>query len=348
MLERAKQRSWPWALAALLALTACRIDDARAPFLDSRIPPGLEQRFYPPEGWTWGLVKVGSAPAARYGVSAPPRRPRADILILAGHDEPAEEWYETARQLNAIGYVVWVLEPVGQGGSGRYGLPRDVRHAPSLEPDSIAAKAMAAQIIARRPLIVLASQSSTPTALQAMASGLDADGLILSSPQVQSRPPSEHSQAELLRNLGLGGLRAPGSVGWRRDEPDDRSLGLTHDAKRGRLRLAWQIANPDLRMGGPSLAWDLAFAEAGSKALGPAAARIAIPTMVLAPDQCLEGARQLCRHLNHCSLQPFGPAGSELHLEVDEVRNAWLAAVEAFIEPNIARFSPPPLGAGGT
>ena len=43
-----------------LLLSACRIDDAREPFTDSQIPPGLEERFYPPEGWTWGLVKAGA------------------------------------------------------------------------------------------------------------------------------------------------------------------------------------------------------------------------------------------------------------------------------------------------
>ena len=330
-----------------LLLAGCRIDDARAPFTDSQIPPGLEQRFYPPEGWAWGLVKPTDAPAARYGVCAPPRRPRADILILAGYEGPAEAWFETARALTAEGYVVWVLEPVGAGGSGRYGLPRDLRHAPSLDPDVQAAKTLAEQVIGRRPLIVLASQSAAPTALSAIASGLKADGLILSSPQLQADAESDPSQADLMRTVGLGGVRAPGGEGWRRDGPDDRTLGITHDAKRGQVRLLWQTANPDLRLGGPSLVWNTAFASAETRAQALEPGRLAVPTLVLTNDQRLKPARQLCGRLNHCTLQPFGPAGSALHLEVDEVRGAWLSAITAFIEPNIARFSPPPLAASG-
>jgi lysophospholipase len=332
---------------AVLLLTGCRVEDARAPFTDSRIPPGLEQRFYPPDGWAWGLIKVGKAPAARYGVCAPPMRPRADVLILTGHGEPAEEWFETARALGASGYVVWVLEPIGEGGSARWALPRDLRHASSLEPDAAAAKAMGQKIVGRRPLIVLASQTSAPTALAALASGLQADGLILSSPTLAPAAPPPSPRDSLMLNLGLGGFRAPGAAGWKRDGPDDRALGLTHDIARGRVRLAWQMANPDLRMGGPSLSWQSAFAAAASQAQAPGAVRLTVPTLVLAPTAVMDDGRRICLRLNQCSLQPFGPAGGALHLEVDEVRKAWLGAVQAFIEPNIARFSPPPVGASG-
>lgn len=269
------------------------------------------------------------------------------MLILTGYEEPAEAWFETARALNADGYVVWVLEPVGAGGSGRYGLPRDLRHAPTLEPDVSTAKALAAQVIGRRPLIVLASQSAAPTALAALASGVKADGLILSSPQLTPDAEPDPSRAALMRNFGLGGVRAPGGAGWRREGPDDRALGLTHDAVRGRVRLLWQTANPDLRMGGPSFAWNAAFAQAEAQAMGPTAGHVVAPALILSSDRSLTPARQLCQRLNHCVLQPFGPAGSALNLEVDEVRSAWLSAVVAFIEPNIAGFSPPPLGASG-
>src|SRR6185295_10275580 len=123
-----------------------------------------------------------------------------------------------------------------------------------------------------------------------------------------------------MLNLGLGGSRAPGSTGWRRDGPDDRSLGLTHDSARGKVRLAWQIANPDLRIGGPSISWQAAFAAAASQVQAPGAARLSTPTLVLAPDGTLADGRLLCKRLNQCSVQPFGPAGGALHLEVDEVR----------------------------
>jgi lysophospholipase len=330
---------------ALAGLAACHASDPRAPFTDSRIPPGIRTRFYPPRGWAWGLVKVGDAPAARYGVSSPPHRPRADVLILAGYAEPAEEWFETASDLNARGYVVWVLEPVGQGGSGRYVLPRDVGYAPAVKPDADAALAMAERFIRRRPLILMASRTSAPAALRALRGGLQVDGVILSSPTLQPDASTSLATAALMRRLRLGWLPAGPPAGWRRDGPDDRTLGLTHDAERARLRLAWQTANPDLRMGGPSWTWAAVFARAASVATTAPTDRITAPVLVLQPSRRPDPAAALCKRIRRCTLQPFGPAGEALHLEVDEVRGAWLSAVVAFIEQDITRFSPPPLGA---
>ncbi len=330
------------ALLALIALTGCGGPDPRAPFTDSRIPTGLQQRFYPPDGWAWGLVQVGNRPAARYGVSSPPARPRADIMILAAYDEPAEAWFETARELNTHGYVVWVLEPIGQGGSGRYHMPRDLGDAPSLTPDSDAVRALADRVVRRRPLIVLASRTSAPAALKAVRTGLLSDGLILSAPTLTADPSAPLSQARMMRRLAMGGRRAPGGAGWAREGPDDRALGLTHDAVRGRVRLAWQMANPDLRMGGPSWSWRAAFAEAVQELDGAKLPKAAPAVLVLQPSKGLKPAQALCRRLSRCLIQPFGPAGDSLELETDEPRKAWLQAVTAFVEANIARFSPPP------
>jgi lysophospholipase len=329
---------------ALALLSACNGQDPRAPFTDSRIPAGLRTRFYPPQGWAWGLVKVGDAPPARYGVSAPPRRPRADIVILAGYAEPAEEWFETASDLNARGYVVWVLEPVGQGGSGRYMLPRDLGYAPGIKPDADAAQALADRFVRRRPLILLSSRTSAPAALRALRTGLSADGVILSAPALESQDGAQDTAA-LMRRVRLGWLPASRTLGWRRDGPDDKALGLTHDAERGKVRQAWQIANPDLRMGGPSWTWKAMYARAASVAGAASTERITAPVLILEPSRQGDPAAALCKRLRACTLQPFGPAGEALHLEVDEVRKAWLEAVVAFTEADIARFSPPPLGA---
>ena len=336
--------AWPVLFAALLALASCGGPDLRAPFTDSRIPPGLRSRFYPPQGWAWGLIKIGDAPAARYGVSAPPHQPRADVVILTAYGEPAEEWFETASDLNDRGYVVWVLEPAGQGGSGRYRLPRDLGYATGVRPDAEAARALAARFVRRRPLILLASRTGAPAALKALRTGLVADGAILSAPTLEFDTAAQ-GHATLMRRLRLGWLPIDGAAGWRRDGPDDRALGLTHDAERGRLRLAWQTANPDLRMGGPSWTWTAMYDRAANVAATAPADRVAAPVLILQPSRQSGAASALCRRLKACTLQPFGPAGESLHLEVDEVRRAWLTAVVAFIEADIARFSPPPAGA---
>jgi len=44
---------------ALALLAACGAHDPRAAFVDAQPPPALAERFYPPEGWAWGLISVG-------------------------------------------------------------------------------------------------------------------------------------------------------------------------------------------------------------------------------------------------------------------------------------------------
>ena len=336
---RAAQLSALGALAAV-ALSGCGQGDPREPFTDSRIPPGLESRFYPPDGWTWGLVRTGDAPAARYGVSAPAGTPAGDVLILTAYGEPAEIWFETVRELNARGLVVWVLEPVGQGGSGRYGRVRDLGHADNFEPDVQGLRTMADKVVRRRPLILMASGTSAPAAAQALARGLRADAAILSSPRLAPPPPSVLAQAATMQRIGLAWLRADLHGGWSRKGPDDLALGLTHDAARGKLRLAWQTANPDLRMGSPSWAWTLAFAQA-AQAADVAAPRVGVPVLVLKPDHDPAAADGVCRRMPHCTVQTLAGTGQALELETDAVRRPWLSAVQAFVARTIGDFPPP-------
>lgn len=88
--------------------------DSRDAFADSRPPPDFAERFYPPDNWAWGELQPDGGQTQRYGVSAPQVVSRADVLILPDYGESAETWFETARDLNAAGYTVWVLEESGK------------------------------------------------------------------------------------------------------------------------------------------------------------------------------------------------------------------------------------------
>ncbi|MBU4436052.1 MAG: alpha/beta hydrolase, partial [Alphaproteobacteria bacterium] len=142
----------------LASLAGCGDGGSRAPFAESRIPPSIAPRFYAPDNWAWGYVRVGAGRIQRYGVSAPPVAPRAIVLILTGYAEPAEKWFETARRLNTDGYTVWVLERQGQGGSERATPWRDLGHADSFEPDVAAVRALINVVVRPKgdaPLVVL-------------------------------------------------------------------------------------------------------------------------------------------------------------------------------------------------
>ena len=314
----------------------CDQTDPRAPVASTRIPPGLQSRFYPPDGWTWALIEPGAGvPPARYGVSAPPGVVLADVLILPSYGEPAEMWFETARDLNARGDAVWILEPVGQGGSGRYSRLRDLGYAETLAPDVAATRIAAEKVIHRRPLIILASGTSAPAAIQALAGGAAADGLILNSPRLTPDGPQALGKARQMQQRRLGWLRADLHGGWSPYQ-DDEVQGLTHDAARGQVRLAWQNANPSLRMGAPSWTWINAFA-ADVQADGPAEPHVSQPVLVLQSASAAAGG---CQALAHCTVQTIPRAGQALELEAAPARAPWLKAIGEFTDHAIAAFSP--------
>lgn len=320
----------------LLALGACKgPDDPRAPFTDSRIPPGLETRFYPPQGWAWGLIRVGKAPPLRYGVAAPPTTPRGQVIILPGLGETAEAWFGVVRDLNARGYVVWVLEGSGQGGSGRYRLPRDIIDAPSLDPDVVAVTVVAARLAPRGPRYLIASNTSAAVAARAAALGLSLDGLILFGPDFRSpverarqTNPAFLSKERWLRRLGLGRLPEPGGGGW---VANDRFMDIPELGQPAFLKWLtrrWQKANPDLRMGSPSVDWGFAY-EAQADAVRLAWPKVTTRTLVVGDDIC--GARANC--LRAAPLRPTDQMSSHA---------AFVAQILGFIDPPRAGLAPAP------
>ena len=317
------------ALIGLMLLAACSGGAEREPYVQSRTPANLAERFYPPEGWAWGLVQVGDAPPQRYGVSAPATTPWAQILILPDYGETAETWFETASNLNDRGYTVWVLDAAGQGGSGRLARPRDLGHADSFAPDIAAVRAIAKVIIrpgATSPLFILGHGVGAVTAARAAETGAPTAGLILSAPAFSQQAGAEVTAYHLF---GLGRRRLPGTTGWRRD---DEKVGLDLDPWRAGVTHAWQTANPDLRMGGPSLDWAAAYDLAASEARRDFKS-VDAETLVVAaaPD---------CAALPHCSAVAIAAGPRALELARNEPRDAWLAAIDTFIRQQLAPPTP--------
>ncbi|HWU13593.1 MAG TPA: alpha/beta hydrolase, partial [Caulobacter sp.] len=275
----------------------------------------------------------------RYGVSAPQGAPRGQILILPAYGESAEAWFETARDLNDRDYVVWVLERQGQGGSERATPWRDLGHATSFAPDVTATRAMVKAVIrpnGQDPFVVLGAGDGGLVALRALEEGLRADAAILSSPSFDlvdlPRPRGQLIPlARWARGLKLGFVRYPGQAGWKREGADSLASKLTHDPVRGAVQQAWQLANPDLRMGAPSLAWYAAFYDA-VEATDRDLKRVDIPVVMLDAGQDVkalpEPQRAVCAALPRCVETRYATARHALHLETDSVRASWLKAID--------------------
>lgn len=300
------------ALALFLLATGCQRAQEAPGFTESRTPPDLASRFFMPEGWAWGNVQVGSNPPQRYGVASTWRAPRAIVVILPDTGECAEAWFETASDLTRRSYTIWVLDRASECGSGRLSAPRDKVHVKTFDPDVAAVKALVRVVIRPKgdiPVILMGQGHGALMALRAVETGLNVDGLILSSP---TSPPLKSWRA------------------WSRETPDAFQSGKTHDPWRGRVTQSWMIANPDLRGGGPSADW-VRQAAAFSQKTRADAKNLGKATLILSPGPTAQGDLDLCGAIGTCSIAPIDGARSALSLEADQWRSPWLEGVVRFI-----------------
>jgi len=302
-------------LALLAALTACKKPEKpAAPDLATRLPPGVESRFWPPVGWAWGAIQVGDRPFLRYGVSPAPALPLADIIILPGYGESAEQWFETARELNDADYTVWILDGAGQGGSARFTKTRDLGHVPDFDGDVLGLPALIRHVIrppAKRPLYVIASGTAWLPALAGFERHAPGAKLILSDPRELHTPAGAPTQA-------LKTVRAAGG-GWVRPDP---KMALP---RRQKAALAWATANPDLRMGGASWGWHAARQKLRDQTLQPnALASLQTPVLVLSQTAGVTP----CLTLPHCVEQSVAASIPYQQAE-DADRQPWFDALLA-------------------
>jgi lysophospholipase len=201
----------------------------------------------------------------------------------------------------------------------------------------------------RDPFVVLGAGDGGLVALRAFEEGLQADTLILSSPNFDLAD-LPRAKAELVRiarwarGLRLGFVRYPGQTGWKRDGQDGFGARITHDRTRGAIQQAWRVANPDLRMGAPSLGWYAAFYDAVD-ATGRDLKRVRTPVVMLDAGQdvkALPGPQRIvCAALPHCAETRYAKARHALHLETDSVRDPWLEKIDQALRPR----TPSPAGA---
>ncbi len=135
-------------------------------------------------------------------------------------------------------------------------------------------------------------------------------------------------------------MRPPAATpaGCRAGPDDTKASHRTHDGfPAGAVAHAWQFANPDLRLGGPSLDYEAALARLQGETEADLPKLRATPTLVLSP-----GAGAPCLTPSGAQVQTIPGADPALELEDDPHRTAWLAALEHFTAATAARTHPTP------
>ncbi|MBS0295951.1 MAG: hypothetical protein JSR45_06525 [Proteobacteria bacterium] len=314
-----------WAALALavgaVVLAACH-KPAPAKSAEMRTPPSLSPRFYAPDGWTATWLGLPGYAPVRYGVAAPPVGPRATVVIVASVEENAEVYFETARDLLAKGYTVWILDP-----------------APTPDAGAEAVRSTVLGLV--RPqtgdtVILAGGRSAVLPILSAVERGpLPVSGVVLWTPKLSE--PLAGQAADAVRN-GQGASTPGGEKAWLRPTWDITGRATLADA--------WRVANPDLRPGKRPWSWFLAQANAASAVTDATRLKAVTAPVLLVNDRRDPRAEAACKALPHCAQAAVEAGDQPPPLGADGPRNAWLKAFTGFVEDAIAaQHAAPPHGA---
>jgi len=309
--------------------------------LFATVAPALERRFLEPEGFRWGHFLTSDGSRLRWGHL--PAGSRKDCILVGGFMEFIEKYFETARDFQARGYNVWCLDWRGQGGSVRAGISQTRPGARHYAQD---AKDLAAFISAYVPdghtrLLVAHSMGATIALLMLAERQAAVDGAVLSAPMLAINTGdvprwAARGLARVAALAGFGDKFVPGAGSWTDLNATPATSRVASDPARCRLQDSWFGACADLRVDGPTYAWvDAAFGVTAQIMRPEVLERIPTPILIggAGKDLLVDPSvyPRAAARLPHARLVAFPDARHELFQEVDLIRDAWLAAIDAFV-----------------
>lgn len=295
-----------------------------------------------PENHTAGYFEGFRGARLRYGIFRSQHSPaKGTVVLLQGRNEFIEKYYETIRDLNAMGLWVATYDLRGQGRSDR--LLKDHRkgHVRRFSDYQHDLEIFLKEIVlpdARLPFFIVAHSTGALVAL-ASAPRLSnrIDRMALAAPFVGlgGEALSERwirTLTSTLSAIGLGSL----SMGKDRIRRPFEDNPITSDRARFERNAAIFQAHPELVVGPPTARWIHETLSAGSRVTQQThLTRITIPTLILAP--MLDGVvpylaqEHLARNFRAAQLVTITGARHELFQEKDIYRAQVLAAIEAFM-----------------
>jgi lysophospholipase len=299
-----------------------------------------------PRGFVWGAFLTPDGAKLRWG-HLPGATPRAHFVLVSGFGDFIEKQFETVRDLADRGFAVWCLDWRGQGGSTRPTRWPNRPRARRFERDAEELAAFIRRYLPQdQPRVLVAHSMGGAIALLCLHRdpGLF-DAVVLSAPKfglVTGRAPWALRLVTLPARYSVLGLcRLPGSRRWHPTEPPtpDRSL-ITSDPERCKLRYAWVTADPRLALHQPTYAWlDPALALLTRIHRPQFLAQICTPILLGSPGReyvvARSAHRRVARHLPDCTFVELPHSKHEAALEVDAIRDGWLARIDRFVAERI-------------
>ncbi|HVC50770.1 MAG TPA: alpha/beta hydrolase [Stellaceae bacterium] len=309
--------------------------------------PVLPERFMAPPEFVWGEFTTRDGATLRWG-ALPVAAPRAACVLVTGFREFIEKQFETVRDLAAQGIAVWCLDWRGQGRSSRPRRWPTRPRARRFERDAAdLAEFAAAKLDTRLPRILIAHSMGGAIALLSLHARPDLfDGAILSSPMLGLRlgrvpPASFRCITGPMRIAGLGARLVPGTRRWPPASlPSPERSRNSSDPERCRLHYAWVVADPSLRLDGPTFGWvDSTLAVLGRIGRADFLGDIQTPILLGSAGRdaivSRTAHRRAARLLPDCTLVELPESKHEPFFEHDAIRDEWFAQIDRFLTRKI-------------
>ena len=311
----------------------------------------LPAQFQQPDGWEWGWFDGAHEGRLRYGhVQA--QDAVAEIVVLPGLSEFGEKYYELAHDFLPERLNFWILDWQGQGRSSR-GLPDD-RHrriSHGFEHDlSDLNTWLENHVIPNtggRPLILLGHSMGGHFALRYLHDHPERFRFaVICSPMIAieglkffpdfSLPPLLNVLASITPHSYI-----PGGSSY---DPQLRyKLGektFSHDMVRNKVHHAWTDYDEELQVGSVTFSW-LHHAESSGRILRQEEFLQAISTPCLlftGDEEKIVSNPEIVRAsevLPNCEFEMLSPAGHELLMETDSVRERVLRRLREWVRIHI-------------
>lgn len=267
-----------------------------------------------------------------------PARPRGTVIVCPGRTEFIEKYFETARELQAMGFAVVILDWPGQGLSGR--LLDDSRkgHIDRFETFMAALASGLEAFVDRlpRPHVSLAHSMGGAIALAAIAQGfVKVEAAAFSAPMwgLKSKFFGMSYLVWAMRVTGRSGDYAvqPGPA-----ETFETNV-VTHDKRRWQLQRDLCDARPDLELGPVTWGWLGASLDILSTFAKPKALQaVDIPVFVAsaAEEKLVDNSTHVmfAERLADCEHVTIDGALHEILMETDDRRAEFWAGFQRLLK----------------
>ncbi|MGQ4273535.1 alpha/beta fold hydrolase [Terrihabitans sp. B22-R8] len=269
---------------------------------------------------------------------------KGTICLFQGRAEYIEKYYELIRELNRRGFDVAALDWRGQGGSQRSGRNRrrgHIRRFADFQRDLDVFMEDFVRPDCRPPHFALAHSMAGAIVLEAARRRTTWwDRIVLAAPMIALCGLPDlgivRRLAALASALGCGSLCVPGGTNNSSYSRPFAGNPLTGDEARFHRIAALEKAAPHLPLGAPSLGWLRAAHGATDMFRDPEKiAQMRTPTLFIAAGEdsivSNRAMAALAAQMRTASVVTLPAARHELMMEREPVRQAFLAALEAFV-----------------